>query len=186
MRKKNDLRVIKTMKNIRESFISLLQYKCFNDITVQNILDTALINRTTFYKYYKDKYDLAEQLAVEYLELSMFYLNERFQEITDDNLLITAKKIYNHLLEQKPLIKALWKIETETVKVRKDFEILLKEQCKKYLLDKQNNEEVMSDYHSSLYSSIILTTIQWLFDHEGSSVDDIVQELKKVFALILN
>lgn len=184
MSKKMDLRVIKTMKNIRESFISLLEHKNFNDITVQNILDTALINRTTFYKYYKDKYDLAEQLATEFLKLSKKYLDERFHDATDDDPIFIAKKIYTHLLTQKSFVLGLWTIETEAVHVRKDFETLLKEYCKMYLL--KNNNELMADYHSSLYSSIILTTIEWLFGHEDASIDEIVQELKKVFAPILS
>lgn len=44
-----DLRVIKTKKNIEESFLRLLEKKSFSEITVQNILDEALINRSTFY-----------------------------------------------------------------------------------------------------------------------------------------
>jgi len=181
---KTDLRVIKTKKNIRESFISLLHHKNFNDITVQNILDTALINRTTFYKYYKDKYDLAEQLSAEFMILSKTYLDERFNSITDNDLIIIAKKIYTHLLEQKSFVLALWKIETETVHIRRDFGALLKEQCKIYLLKSRNN--MIADYHSLLYSSVILTTIEWLFDHEGVAVDEIIQELKKVFVPILS
>lgn len=186
MQQKTDLRVIKTIKNIRESFISLLQYKHFNDITVQDILDTALINRSTFYKYYKDKYDLASQLAAEYMELSEFYLDSRFDEITDDTLISIIKKIYTHLLEQKMFILALWKIETETVNVYHDFEVLLKERCKNYLLSTRKSAEIMADYHSTLYAAIILTTIEWLFHHEEASVDNIIQDLKHVFTQIFS
>lgn len=39
----NDLRVIKTKRNIEESFIYLLGQKDFYKITVQDILDKALI-----------------------------------------------------------------------------------------------------------------------------------------------
>lgn len=59
----NDLRVRKTRKNIENSFISLLKEKDFHKITVQDILDRALINRSTFYKHYMDKYQLAETLC---------------------------------------------------------------------------------------------------------------------------
>lgn len=184
MSTKMDLRVIKTMKNIRESFISLLEHKKFNDITVQNILDTALINRTTFYKYYKDKYDLAEQLATEFLDLSQEYLNQRFYDTTDDDLVSIVRKIYKHLLAQKNYILGLWTIETETVHVRQDFEILLKDYCKHYLL--KNYAELIADYYSSLYSALIITTIEWLFNHGDIMVDDVVHELKKVLLPIFD
>ncbi|WP_244833921.1 hypothetical protein [Clostridium sp. BJN0001] len=65
----NDLRVIKTRKNIEISFIYLLSKKDFCKITVQDILDKALINRSTFYKHYNDKYRLAELLCKEVLDL---------------------------------------------------------------------------------------------------------------------
>lgn len=184
MSEKVDLRVIKTLRNIKESFISLLEEKQFYDITVQNILDTALINRTTFYKYYKDKYDLAEQLTNEFLELSKNYLNERFKDDTSNDPVFVAKKIYTHLLAQKSFILAVWKIETETIHVRKDFEGLIKEHCKTYLL--KNKSPLMADYYSTLYSSIILSTIDWLFTHEQVAIDEIIDELKKVLGPILN
>ncbi len=184
MSTKVDLRVIKTMKNIRESFISLLEQKQFCDITVQNILDTALINRTTFYKYYKDKYDLAEQLSIEFLDLSRNYLNERFHDATTNDPVFVANKIYTHLLAQKSFVLGLWTIETETVHVRKDFEALIKEHCKLYLL--KSSPVLIADYYSTLYSSIILATIDWLFIHEDVAIDEIVEELKKVFAPILS
>ena len=64
-----DLRVIKTKKNIEESFLRLLEKKSFSEITVQNILDEALINRSTFYKHYSDKYDHVMTLNYSLIEL---------------------------------------------------------------------------------------------------------------------
>lgn len=182
--KKTDLRVIKTKKNIKESFISLLESRNFGDITVQNILDIALINRSTFYKYYRDKYDLAERLASEYIILVESYLLDRFKEITDDDLIFLVKKIYTHLFDQKTYILALWKIETDKVNVYRDFENILKESCKNYLLSRHKSEEIIVDYRSSLYSAIILKTIKWLFENEKSSIDDIIGDLKNIFKQI--
>ena len=55
MNEKIDLRVVKTKRNIKSAMVSLLNEKDFHDITVQDILDRALINRSTFYRYYDDK-----------------------------------------------------------------------------------------------------------------------------------
>ena len=57
---KNDLRVIKTRREIENAMIVLLQQKSFEKITVQNILDVALVNRSTFYQHYADKYALLQ------------------------------------------------------------------------------------------------------------------------------
>ena len=85
--------MVKTKKNIKESFIFLLENKSFKDITIQNIIDTALINRSTFYKYYKDKYDLAEQLSDEYIQQAKSYLKDRFKETKDQDLTYVVKKL---------------------------------------------------------------------------------------------
>ncbi|ALP35856.1 hypothetical protein ASL14_06395 [Paenibacillus sp. IHB B 3084] len=45
-----------------------IQQKTFTKITVTDIINEAKINRSTFYKYYKDKYDLRELLVKSTLE----------------------------------------------------------------------------------------------------------------------
>lgn len=65
---KEDLRVFRTKKLLKESILELAihQSKKLADITVQEICDQALVHRTTFYRYYKDKYDLLlQELKVE-------------------------------------------------------------------------------------------------------------------------
>ncbi|MEH7395415.1 TetR/AcrR family transcriptional regulator, partial [Priestia megaterium] len=47
MLKKTDLRVIRTRKMIKESFIDLIQEKGYESITIRDIADNALINRAT-------------------------------------------------------------------------------------------------------------------------------------------
>ena len=48
---------------IRNAFITLLKEKSLEDITVQEIVEKALINRSTFYLHYKDKYDLYDAIV---------------------------------------------------------------------------------------------------------------------------
>ena len=52
---------------IRNAFITLLKEKSLEDITVQEIVEKALINRSTFYLHYKDKYDLYDAIVDELL-----------------------------------------------------------------------------------------------------------------------
>lgn len=58
MAKKIDLRVKRTNKMIMEAFIHLVEQKGYDNITVQEIADEAMINRATFYAHFKDKQDL--------------------------------------------------------------------------------------------------------------------------------
>src|SRR5215472_1916718 len=56
-----DLRIRRTHKLLWEALMALLATRAFEDITVTNICDRAMVHRTTFYKHYEDKYALLEQ-----------------------------------------------------------------------------------------------------------------------------
>ncbi len=55
---KSDLQVQRTRKLIQEAFIGLTVEKGYDLVTVQDIVDRAMINRSTFYRHYLDKDDL--------------------------------------------------------------------------------------------------------------------------------
>lgn len=54
---KMDLRIQKTYLSLHNAFVSLLEEKRFEDVTVNELCDRAMIRRTTFYKHFADKYD---------------------------------------------------------------------------------------------------------------------------------
>lgn len=60
--KHEDLRILRTKKNLEETFIKLLLSQNFSSITVKQICKAALTTRATFYKHYLDKYDLLTQI----------------------------------------------------------------------------------------------------------------------------
>lgn len=57
MEPKKDLRVIKTETALCDAFLKLLSKKSFESITVQELCDTAMIRRATFYTHFMDIYD---------------------------------------------------------------------------------------------------------------------------------
>ncbi len=60
-----DLRIIKTRQHIRAAFFELAEQIGIDKITVQNLTQKAMINRSTFYLHYTDKYELLYQLEDE-------------------------------------------------------------------------------------------------------------------------
>jgi AcrR family transcriptional regulator len=67
-KEEQDPRIIRTRALIRAAFITHLEEKGFEAMTVRDLTETAMINRATFYKHYKDKYDLLDKLMEEMLE----------------------------------------------------------------------------------------------------------------------
>jgi AcrR family transcriptional regulator len=62
---KSDLRVRRTRKFILNALIELTIEKGFEAVTVRDICERAMVNRSTFYHYYQDKYDLLHQYSEE-------------------------------------------------------------------------------------------------------------------------
>lgn len=62
MNEKTDLRIIKTKKSIYDALSELMYEKTFEEIKVSEICEKALINRSTFYAHFEDKFDLFSNL----------------------------------------------------------------------------------------------------------------------------
>lgn len=60
-----DRRVRKTKKALRSALFNLIESKKINQITVKEITDIADVNRSTFYLYYTDVYDMYESIQDE-------------------------------------------------------------------------------------------------------------------------
>jgi len=64
-----DLRVKRTQKLVLEALLDLTVQKGFSALTVSDITKYAGINRATFYRHYRDKFDLLDQYARTVYEL---------------------------------------------------------------------------------------------------------------------
>ena len=58
MVKKEDLRIRKTKANLYRALLQLMEEKTFEDIKVIDICNVSMINRSTFYDHFNDKYEL--------------------------------------------------------------------------------------------------------------------------------
>lgn len=96
--KKDDLRVFKTQKALLLAMSRLLKIRNFNQITVNNLCEEAMISRTTFYSHYKDKYDLLK-----------FWLEDIKAEITWEEYVYkdVEKSINGFVSDNKTIVKNL-------------------------------------------------------------------------------
>lgn len=80
MNKKDDLRVIKTRKLIYQTLLDLMKEKTFEEIKVSDVCSKAMINRSTFYAHYEDKYELLIDFLSNLKEEFARELNESCKE----------------------------------------------------------------------------------------------------------
>jgi AcrR family transcriptional regulator len=67
MMEKTDIRVQFTRKVLRDSLVELMKGQSILHISIREICETAGVSRSTFYTYYKDQYELLEQIEEETL-----------------------------------------------------------------------------------------------------------------------
>lgn len=65
MEEREDKRIRRTKKLLRQAMTRLMQEKDFQSITVTDVVREADINRGTFYAHYRDVYDLRERIESE-------------------------------------------------------------------------------------------------------------------------
>jgi AcrR family transcriptional regulator len=73
-RNANDLRTRRSRESLQDALVALVAEKGQEEITVGDIAQRARVNRTTFYRHYRDKYELLEGIlarAIEELDESM-------------------------------------------------------------------------------------------------------------------
>ena len=126
MVKKIDLRVKRTHKMIIEAFIRLVEEKGYDNVTVQDIADEAMINRATFYAHFKDKQDLYEQI----FEMAI----NAFTSVLDLEQLVHGNRI-----KVKQIIAALTNIY-KNIQERKTFFLTIMDGSSNELLRKKLEE----------------------------------------------
>ena len=74
--KRDDRRTQYSKRVIKESLFQLMQEKPINKITVKELCDRADVNRSTFYAYYTDIYDLDRKIIKEFFKMQRSFINQ--------------------------------------------------------------------------------------------------------------
>lgn len=166
---KKDLRVIKTLKSIDNAIVALLKYKNFEDITVKDICEKAMINRGTFYSHYKDKYALIQSYQKSLIEgaENLIYKNligDSLTDIADHQVRDMLERLFEYIEDNQMKIYAT-ALAVGRVEFMEDFS---KHMYKIYRLKQkefgvQFSDEAFSDYLITYVSNAHLGIIyRWL------------------------
>ena len=108
MDKKIDLRIIKTKKVLFASLLSLMKQKDFDKIKVSDICEEALINRSTFYAHYEDKYDLLIDLVEDLKNSILKELKVNpHDNISKEYFMNLLSILINHIDENRDIYSAI-------------------------------------------------------------------------------
>ncbi|NFD75971.1 TetR/AcrR family transcriptional regulator [Clostridium botulinum] len=163
-----DLRVVKTLDNIKNSFLQLIKEKSFTKITIKDLTERARINRSTFYKYYLDKYDLKEKVINNFLkdyknEFSLTYIKSINNSIILNIDELEKLMLYFQIKEE--IIMTLWNQNMEDCVLAKMQEIL-EEKVGRWIKLNTDTEQLdkKDELFIRIFSSSFLVIIKWWFE----------------------
>ena len=102
-----DLRIQKTEKAIKNAFLELRAGKPLEKITVKELCELALINKSTFYSHYDDIYALSEAMEQETVA-SIIGSIDHLKDYTTDNPDAFTRELCLAFMSQISLIKILF------------------------------------------------------------------------------
>ena len=180
--KKTDLRVIKTQKVLYETLIKLLKTKSFEEIKVSDICNEALINRSTFYAHYNDKYEL----LVDYID----NLKTKLIEALNKNENIANSKEYyldlirlllDHIDEEKEIYQAILINNRNSVMVDILLDVVTKDLKMRLQEDNISTGGIPSEIVSRFYlGAVVCLGIEWLNNSSKYTKEDIINYLEKL------
>ena len=114
----------RTTRDIVNAFLDLLGEKSFEKIIVQDIVDAAMINRSTFYQHFADKYAILEYLQQKYIaEFRIIITQVRDQK--DRSIPQIDLLMNDFFLKNSRQLRLLLNIRTEHVDFQAGFKDLL-------------------------------------------------------------
>lgn len=188
-----DLRIQKTYMALTSTFYELLEEKRFEDITVNELCDRAMVRRATFYKHFGDKYEFFTFIIREIQgEFDKEITGSLDTDMPIDFYITIVHRVIIFLTERERLIQSVLKSECfpsllRILSEQVEFDILqkLKENAEKgYRLIA--DPEVMARF----FTGAILETLQWWLTHKKSisleSVERQIVDMMKAVYLSAN
>lgn len=177
----SDRRVRRTKKVLRDSLFKLLSEKNIAHITVKELTDLADVNRSTFYSYYTDIYDMMEQIQDE-LYLSFFSVIRAAGESVDDvdSYFAYITGFLGYVRENRETCTFFLRNDRNNklvVRIKNDIRSLLNDSKKDYSLE--DPRCYLTDF---ALSAMLETVVAWMDDGMIAEPEALASFLSETYA----
>lgn len=151
-----DKRVQRSKTAIKKTFLQLLQYKPFDEITITEIVQEANYNRGTFYAHFETKKRLLAEIVDDALEEMVRQIRKPYEEMRTVNLEeMNVKEItlFTYFMENQALFKTLLSDH-----IRIDF---------RHKMAKSIEELFIAEYEYELEESNLDVKLLYIFRSHG-------------------
>jgi len=179
-----DRRIRRTKKIFKGHFVQLVKEKGYKNVTVTDIVEKADYNRSTFYLYFKDKEDIAEELVDETLEDLEAAFHRPFLDtalVKYDRILPTSNAFFHHFNDNKDVYSLLNVKDTIPVFNEKLF-VKFKEVFESITYLDESSKEIELDHFNTykMYGSYGVI-LEWIKAGCIQTPDEIADNLLEIF-----
>lgn len=111
---KQDRRIRRTQKLLKDSLIRLMLEKEFKNITVKDITELADLNRGTFYLHYSDTYQLLQSIEDEVLSDFQKMISSYRHQFKRDTLLPILNPVIDYIGDNAAICRMLFENSAST------------------------------------------------------------------------
>ena len=175
---KTDLRIIKTNNTLYDALINLLKEKTFEEIKVSDICQKALVNRSTFYAHFNDKYELFMSLINSLKES----LQKELKSIEETNLkdyyLKMIEVFLNHIEGKEQIYKSILINNRSSIIMDMIYDTITEDINQKVT---KNDKDVPNEIFTAYYlGAIVNTGIEWFKNDKKYSKEQLLEYLDKL------
>lgn len=181
MKKKTDLRIIKTHKALYKALIELLEEMEYEKIKISDLCSKAMVNRTTFYAHFNDKYDLFDSFLK---DLKQGLINELDENKKTDNIkdyyLELIKVFINHIDINKETYKSIIVNNRNSIILDMLYDTIKMDFKKKNDKFSSTKTDIPEDIMLEFYLGGIINLGIYFINSNKYSKDDIINDLLKL------
>lgn len=178
---KQDLRIIKTKKVLYMALVDLMREKTFEEIKVSEICARALVNRSTFYAHYEDKYEFLVDFLDTFKDSLTSYLDTNDNNLnTKEYYMEMLKLLLTHIEDKKNIYSAIMVNNRNGVMMDIISDVVNKDIKKRVQESGLNKGTIPVDIVAKFYIGAITNVgIEWITDNKYSK-EDILNYLEKL------
>ena len=173
---KEDRRIRRTKKLLKQALAQLMDEKDFKDITVKDITERADLNRGTFYLHYTDTYDILNKIEDEILKNIQNMINQNIEKTNaSDSVIPALKPIAEYIMENADICRCLINNKASVDFIEK-FQNLIYDNCSDIIKRRHNVKDSKQNefYLSFITLGIIGMVKKWLETRPMVSAEEIV------------
>ncbi len=178
---KQDLRIVKTKKVLYMALVDLMREKTFEEIKVSEICSRALVNRSTFYAHYEDKYEFLVDFLDTFKDSLTSYLDTNDNNLnTKEYYMEMLKLLLTHIEDKKNIYSAIMVNNRNGVMMDIISDVVNKDIKKRVQESGLNKGTIPVDIVAKFYIGAITNVgIEWITDNKYSK-EDILNYLEKL------